>query len=101
MSLPIQQEELVSPELEEEDAKTGCLRLLQENEASSVFRSRAKLELQKLRSVPVFSKAYIRIKFPDMHIFQATFSPSESMAFVYQFLKSVRTLSLRVVSTCG
>ena len=66
------------------------MRLKKENEESQEFHNRARKQLEKIRSTPVFSKGYIRFKFPDMHIFEAAFSPSETMSFVYSFLKGVQ-----------
>ena len=76
-------------EKEFEDATRTFLQLKKENEAASEFQSRAKKQLEHLKKAPVFSKGYIRFKFPDSMFMQAAFSPSETMEFIYSFLKGV------------
>eukprot|EP00826_Nyctotherus_ovalis_P008893 TRINITY_DN12314_c0_g1_i4.p1 TRINITY_DN12314_c0_g1~~TRINITY_DN12314_c0_g1_i4.p1 ORF type:complete len:127 (+),score=41.67 TRINITY_DN12314_c0_g1_i4:363-743(+) len=63
--------------------------LKKENEEALKFHNRALKELQRIRKMPVFSKGYVKFKFPDTYILRAAFSPSESALFLYTFLKDV------------
>jgi len=74
---------------EEAEISVKYMRLKKENEEAQSFKNRAMKKLQKLKKTPVYSKGYLRFKFPDMHILQAAFSPSENIEFVYKFLKDV------------
>ncbi len=88
-----------APIKEEEQLTYSYMRLKKENEESQEFQSRAKKQLEKLRKTPVFSKGYIRFKFPDAHILQAAFSPNETMEFVYKFLRDVSSRFARSVDS--
>ena len=74
---------------EEAEAGMQYMRLKKENEEAQMVSHRAAKKLQKLKKTPMYTKGYIRFKFPDMYILQAAFSPSETMTFVYQFLRDV------------
>ena len=77
---------------EENEATIGYMKLKTENEAGQMFQRRVKKQLESIRKAPVFSRGYIRFKFPDMFILQIAFSPSETMQFIYTFLKPVLKL---------
>jgi len=66
------------------------LSLKQESREVQKFSYRAMKELKALRQTPVCTKAYIKLKFPDMYVLQAAFSPSESAEFIYAFVRDVK-----------
>eukprot|EP00826_Nyctotherus_ovalis_P034648 TRINITY_DN2904_c0_g1_i11.p1 TRINITY_DN2904_c0_g1~~TRINITY_DN2904_c0_g1_i11.p1 ORF type:complete len:257 (+),score=85.52 TRINITY_DN2904_c0_g1_i11:1078-1848(+) len=71
------------------DEAQTYLKLKRENEEAQMFKYRALRELQGLRKTPVYTKGYIKLKFPDMYVLQAAFSPSETAEFVYSFIREV------------
>lgn len=74
----------------EESMQTlSYMTLKKENEEAQRFHNRGQKELQRIRSTPIFSKGYVKFKFPDSRVLRAAFSPSESALFLYNFLKHV------------
>lgn len=74
------------------DETLSYLKLKRENEEGQMFKYRAMRELQGLRKTPVYTKGYVKLKFPDMHVLQAAFSPSETAEFVYSFVREVTSV---------
>ena len=65
------------------------MNLKKQNEEAEKFQYRAMKELRKIQSSPVYTKGYLKIKFPDMYVLQAAFSPSETAGFIYDYLRDV------------
>jgi hypothetical protein len=63
--------------------------LKKQNQEAQKFHSRGLKELEQIKNIPVFSKGYVKFKFPDTFILRAAFSPSETVKFLYSFLQNV------------
>lgn len=85
---------------EEEETKKTSTEKEKEKEKHKTFQSKGKNELEKLKKIPIFTKGYIRVKFPNSLILQAAFSPKETMEFVYKFLRDVILFLLKLIIRC-
>ena len=56
---------------------------------STQFTSKRKKEFEDLVKKPLFTESKIRVKFPNNSVFEAFFSPKETLHDVISFLKPV------------
>jgi len=80
---------------EEEDTKSDvhlfkeqAIRLSKHFEENQQFSSRRRKEFEELVKRPLFTDTKIRVRFPDMTIMEAKFSPKESLKDVVDFVRA-------------